>query len=181
MAPNRSMSPADVAQGPSVGSPPPLSKRDKRRTALFDKLNHMIKNFNQNLRPHYEAQLNALQVDINLIMRANPYQNQPLPDSAAEIEQTVHKLFGGQLPVDPSAEQDFVATVGKLYAEFAIHVNDLQQEKDEAIAVTAVSLHARGRNVLSREYRMLTRCSSARTSIMRPSTSLTESTGSTSR
>lgn len=132
------MSPMDVAQ-PLSGSPPPLSKRDKKRTMLVDKLNAMIRDFNQNLRPHYEAQVQAIQVDINLIMKANPYQNTPLPESGEEVDQIIQELFGGPLQLDPIMEQDFHAEAGKYYSQFAKEVNDLIEEKDVALTMLAVS------------------------------------------
>lgn len=144
MAPNRSVSPVDIAHGLSPTSPQAQapSKRDKRRTALIDKMNHMVQSFNQNLRPHYEAQLNAMQVDINLIMRADPYQNAPLPDTAHEIDQVIHDLFGGQIPADAVAEPDFLAEAGKLYGKFAIEANNLMEERDVALTMLAVSSRA---------------------------------------
>lgn len=138
MAPNRSMSPTEPALPTSGTSPPPLSKRDKKRSMLLDKLNTMIKDFNQNLRPHYEAQMQATQVDINLILKANPYQNTPLPDSGEEIDQVIQDLFGGQLQLDPAGEQDFHAEAGKWYSQFAKGVNDLIEEKDVALTMLAV-------------------------------------------
>lgn len=137
MAPNRSTSPVDAAQ-PRSGSPQPLSKRDKKRTMLMDKLNAMIRDFNQNLRPHYEAQVQAIQVDINLIMKANPYQNAPLPDTREDVDQIIQELIGGPLQLDPIMEQDFQAEAGKMYSQFASKVNDYIEEKDVALTMLAV-------------------------------------------
>ncbi|KAF2096956.1 hypothetical protein NA57DRAFT_58836 [Rhizodiscina lignyota] len=138
MAPNRSISPQDVPMVHPTASPPrQISKIEKKRSQITDKLSLMIKEFNQNLRPHYEAQLNAIQVDINLITRADPYQTTPLPDSPEEVQKVIHELFGGQIPADPVAAEDFTAQAGKLYEEFAIKVNDLMEQRDVALAMLA--------------------------------------------
>lgn len=135
MAPNRSLS-------PDLGSPPPAqSKRDKRKQLINDKLQSMIQNFGTNIRAHYEAQITAAQVDINMIMRANPYQNRPLEDGGEEIAKTISDLFKGQLPVDPVAEGSFTAEAGKWYVQYVKQVNDLMEDRDRQITMLAVSVY----------------------------------------
>jgi len=97
MARNQSPSPAELMiTGRSLSPPPvPQSKRDKRRTMLGDRLTDMVASFNANLRPHYEAQANAIQVDIGLILRADPYKNKPLEDDADEISNLIQNAVAG--------------------------------------------------------------------------------------
>jgi hypothetical protein len=97
---------------------------------LSERLQDMVSSFNANLRPHYEAQANAIQVDINLIHRADPYQNKPLEDSPDEIDNLIRNTVGGKMPVDPVAEADFLADAGKLYKKFVHEVNDALEDRD---------------------------------------------------
>jgi hypothetical protein len=140
MARNRSASPDMMSR--HSGSPAPVqqSKRDKRRQALQDRLQEMISNFSGNLRPHYEAQANALQVDINLIHRADPYQNKPLDDRPEAINELIRSTVGGKIPADPVAEADFLADAGKLYRQFVHQVNDAMEERDIGLTLLHVSL-----------------------------------------
>jgi hypothetical protein len=121
------------------GSPQPaLSKRDKRRTMLTERLNDMVSSFSTNLRPHYEAQANAIQVDINLIMRADPYQNKPLDDDPEDISKLVATVIGNNKPAESVAEDDFAVGAGKMYTEFVHKVNDAMEERDVNLTVVAV-------------------------------------------
>ena len=144
MARNRSASPADIMSRHS-GSPAPVqqSKRDKRRAMLSEKLQDMVTSFNANLRPHYEAQANAIQVDINLIHRAELYQNKPLEDGTEDIANLIQSTVGGKVPTDPVAEADFVADAGKLYTQFVHEVNDALEERDVNLTLLHVSLIAK--------------------------------------
>ncbi|KAE9982531.1 hypothetical protein EG328_010813 [Venturia inaequalis] len=132
MARDRSTSPGELIARHIGASPPPLpqSKRDKRRTMLTDKLNDMIASFGTNLRPHYEAQANAINIDINLIHHADPYQNKPLEDDPDEIAKLISSTTGGKVPSEAVAEQDFYAGAGKMYTEFVHEVNNAMEERD---------------------------------------------------
>ncbi|KAF2178245.1 hypothetical protein K469DRAFT_642888 [Zopfia rhizophila CBS 207.26] len=132
MARNRSPSPADnFPLGHSATSPQPLiSKRDKRRTMLADKLAEMITSFSDNRDSHYRAQLAALQADINLIIKADPYANKALNDSGEEAQELIAQIMGNSLPSAPSAGTDYISQVGKYYARFVESVNDALEERD---------------------------------------------------
>ncbi|KAF1989775.1 hypothetical protein K402DRAFT_444781 [Aulographum hederae CBS 113979] len=136
MARNRSMSPASEYNGANSGSPPPpLSKRDKKRAVVSEKLNDLLASFNSNLRPHYDAQISAVQVDMNLIMRADPYANKPLDDSGDDVADTVNSVVGTQTPTDQAGQNDFKIDSGKFYTEFVHKVNDAQEERDINLAL----------------------------------------------
>jgi hypothetical protein len=139
MARNRSPSPDMISR--HSGSPAPIqqSKRDKRRQMLSDRLQEMVSSFSGNLRPHYEAQANAIQVDINLIHRADPYQNKPLEDQPEEINNLIRNTVGGKIPADLVAEADFLADAGKLYTKFVHEVNDAMEERDINLTLLHVS------------------------------------------
>src|SRR5699024_1955426 len=63
---------------------PPISKRDKRRSALQERLQDLTASFSQNRDAQFRQQLHALQCDMTLINNADPYVPGPLPDSAEE-------------------------------------------------------------------------------------------------
>lgn len=79
---------------------------------------------------HYRAQLAALQADINLITKADPYANKPLEDDGEEAKELIAQIMGDTAPVAPSAGTDYVAQVGKHYARFVDAVNDAIEERD---------------------------------------------------
>ncbi|KAF2787047.1 hypothetical protein K505DRAFT_379846 [Melanomma pulvis-pyrius CBS 109.77] len=132
MARNRSPSPADnFPLGHSATSPQPqVSKRDKRRNMLAEKLAEMMASFSDNRDSHYRAQLAALQADINLILKADPYANKPLDDDGEEASELIAQIMGSNVPSAPSAGTDYIAQVGKHYARFVEAVNDAMEERD---------------------------------------------------
>ncbi|CAI6324832.1 unnamed protein product [Periconia digitata] len=132
MARNRSPSPAEnFPLGHSATSPQPqVSKRDKRRNMLADKLTEMMTSFSDNRDSHYRAQLAALQADINLILKADPYKNKPLEDGGEEASELITHVMGNTVPAAPSAGTDYVAQCGKHYARFVDAVNDAMEERD---------------------------------------------------
>jgi hypothetical protein len=141
MVRNGSPSPADnFPPGHSVTSPQPQpSKRDKRRNMLADKLSEMMATFSDNRDSHYRAQLAALQADINLIMKADPYKNEPLEDSGQEASELISQIMGNNVPTAPSAGTDYVAQCGKHYSRFVDAVNDAMEERDYNLTMLYVS------------------------------------------
>lgn len=140
MSPSPQLSPV---LGPSykmerhhTNSPPQqLSKRDKRRTLLADRLEEITRHFSQNRDIHYREQLQALQIDMNLIMEADAHGKEPLPSSPEAVEalveeniKTVRKTLGAIPP--PRA--------GKIYAAFAKEINDAIEERDSALTMYMV-------------------------------------------
>ncbi|ORY13031.1 Sds3-like-domain-containing protein [Clohesyomyces aquaticus] len=132
MARNRSPSPTEhIPLGHSATSPQPMvSKRDKRRTMLADKLGEMMASFSDNRDFHYKAQLAALQADFKLILKADPYSNKPLEDGGAEANELIAQVMGTNMPAAPSAATDYIAQVGKHYMRFVEAVNDALEERD---------------------------------------------------
>ncbi|KAF2020719.1 hypothetical protein BU24DRAFT_361245 [Aaosphaeria arxii CBS 175.79] len=132
MARNRSPSPGDkLPLGQSATSPQPqVSKRDKRRNMLAEKMGDMAASFSDNRDSHFRAQLQALQADINLILRADPYANKPLEDNGEEARDLIKQIMGENVPTAPSAGTDYVAQVGRNYARFVDASNDAMEERD---------------------------------------------------
>lgn len=141
MVRNGSHEPADnFPLGHSATSPQPQpSKRDKRRNMLADKLAEMMASFSDNRDSHYRAQLAALQADINLIMKADPYANKPLEDGGEEAAELISQIMGNAVPTAPSAGTDYVAQCGKYYSRFVDAVNDAMEERDYNLTMLWVS------------------------------------------
>ncbi|KAG9985584.1 hypothetical protein KCU78_g20726, partial [Aureobasidium melanogenum] len=110
--------------------PQPLSKRDKRRNNITDKLADMIQTFTQDQHQHYRAQLQAIQVDMTMILRANPYENSPLDDSAEDVEREIENVTGGSLPNTDAAVKDYLALAGKRYHEYVQQINHALEQRD---------------------------------------------------
>ena len=123
-------------------SPPllPVSKSDRRRRQLQDKLADMVTNFSKDRDQHYRAQLHALQVDMNLIVRADAYADSPLDDDPDTIRELVRDITGGSLPQNPAALQDFLAMAGRGYQDFARQINKAQEERDAALTMLWVRI-----------------------------------------
>jgi hypothetical protein len=140
MSPSPQLSPV---LGPSfkmerhhTNSPPQqLSKRDKRRTLLADRLEEITRHFSQNRDIHYREQLQALQIDMNLIMEADAHGKEPLPSSPGSIEALVEeniKALRKAVAANPPSR------AGKLYAAFAKEINDAIEERDAALTMHMV-------------------------------------------
>lgn len=114
--------------------PLPLSKRDKRRTQLSERLAEITAMFSANRDQHYREQLGAIQVDMSLIMHADPYSNVPLPDTGDEIADLVQSVAGGNSQFMMQAMNGGVVSIaGKIYSDFAGEVNDAMEERDVAM------------------------------------------------
>ncbi|KAL8784779.1 MAG: hypothetical protein Q9213_003759 [Squamulea squamosa] len=76
----------------SHSPPPTLSKRDKRRNAMIERLRDIEEKFASNKDFYYRQQLQALQRDASIITYAEPYRNQPLDelDELLDADENVH-------------------------------------------------------------------------------------------
>ncbi|GAB7358884.1 hypothetical protein MBLNU230_g4107t1 [Neophaeotheca triangularis] len=126
MAHGRQPSPSAGSHSPA---PQPLSKRDVRRKRIVERLDRMLLTFNSNQHQHYRAQLQAIQADMTLILRADPYNGAPLEDGGEEIAQMVRDL-GANVQGDTQAREDFDALAGVRYREFVREVNDQIEVRD---------------------------------------------------
>ena len=103
----------------------------------------MIETFSGNQHQHYRAQLQAVQVDMTLILRADPYAQDGenggmLEDGGEEIRQMVDSI-GAQVPDDEAAQRDYYALAGTRYKEFVRQVNDCVEKRDADLT----ALHVR--------------------------------------
>lgn len=138
-----SPSPADspimshsMAQRHHTNSPPQqVSKRDKRRIMLSDRLDELTKSFSNNRDAHYREQLQAIQIDMNLIMEADPHGSGTLPNQPDEIDQLVADNIKA---VSRKALGQAPPRAGRIYADFARAVNDAVEDRDAALVAHQV-------------------------------------------
>ncbi|EEH08490.1 conserved hypothetical protein [Histoplasma capsulatum G186AR] len=118
---NRSRSP------PS--NPQPVSKRDKRRSALQDRVHDLAETFSNERDYYFRKQVHDLQNEMALISNSQLYDTEPLSDSPEMISELVEKL---------SAAGHLVAETipsGKWYANFVQEMNQMKEERDLELAV----------------------------------------------
>ncbi|KFY20863.1 hypothetical protein V491_03365 [Pseudogymnoascus sp. VKM F-3775] len=113
----------------------PLSKRDKRRTALIDRLNDITMQFSANKDQYYREQLGVVQQDIALILHAIPYVEDPTKETTVELLSVIHKLTRG----DPRAlqsikEGDLEGVGGRIYHEFRDEIQDAMERRDASLS-----------------------------------------------
>ena len=125
--------------------PAPLTKRDIRRHRMVEKLQGMVDSFSSNQHQHYRAQLQAVQADMTLILRADPYSTSfaeastgVLEDGGEEIRSMIESM-GAQLPTDEAAQRDYWALAGSRYRNFVRQVNDSVEQRDADLTALYVS------------------------------------------
>ncbi|KAL8712652.1 MAG: hypothetical protein Q9220_003183 [cf. Caloplaca sp. 1 TL-2023] len=114
-------------------SPPPMSKRDKRRHAMTDRLHDIGATFAENREYHYRQQLQALQRDANLITNADPYRNRPLDDLLENVEPDYPISTAGSRgqPHGPSLSNgERPPQAGKWARKFVEEVNTAMEDRD---------------------------------------------------
>ncbi len=123
------------------GTPPPqpLSKRDKRRTQLIDRLHEITMQFNDNKDQYYRNQLQAIQIDTSLILHADPYKEDPLGDTGDEVQEMISKATGANPHTMAALAKGGIGSIaGKIYSEFANEVNNAMEARDAALTTHKV-------------------------------------------
>ena len=117
-------------------SPPaiPISKRDKKRNQHIAHQQDLVDEFTLNRDHHYRSQLVALQLDMNLITQADPYNPEPLEDSADEIARLVEEAASGT-----PYQTDMSKMAGRWYSEFVHEVNEAKIAKEIELTQLKVS------------------------------------------
>ncbi|KAI5289641.1 hypothetical protein KEM54_003516 [Ascosphaera aggregata] len=130
--------------------PPPVSKRDKRRTALHERLQDLHDTFGNARDIVFRQQIHTLQVEMALIASAQPYGLEPLNDAPEEIARLVEQVSSmGQLTPD-------AASAGKWYSRFLQEINRTKEEKDAELAALMFR-HQQELNRIHREFNFRSR------------------------
>lgn len=111
----------------------PQSKRDKKRFALADRLAEITSQFSANRDVHYREQLQALQIDMNLIMEADAHGKSLLPNIPQEVDLMVKENVGR------TRMKNVAPRAGRVYMDFAREINDAMEDRDGALTMHEVS------------------------------------------
>jgi hypothetical protein len=113
---------------------------------LSERLADITAQFSSNRDAHYREQLQAIQVDINLIMESDPHSTYKLPDDPEDIDnlvlENVRKTMRNPVGAVPPPR------AGRVYAEFVKEVNDAVEMRDAAMTAHQVGLFS------SRDFRV---------------------------
>lgn len=117
-------------------SPPtqPLSKRDKRRHVLSEKVEELTNSFAQNREGHFRHYVKALQHEMHLIINADPYTVGPMEDSGEEIARLV-----AEASANSPYSTGMTSLAGSWYNKFVQEVNKTKEETDTELALISVS------------------------------------------
>jgi hypothetical protein len=118
--------------GGASGAP---SKRDKRRTALQERLQELTAQFSHNRDIQFRQQLHALQCDMTLINNADPYGPGPLLDTADSIAALIEETVGG----GSKFAKEMAGLAGSWYSRFVQQVNQVKETRDANLTATMVS------------------------------------------
>ncbi|KAK0514265.1 hypothetical protein JMJ35_002882 [Cladonia borealis] len=118
----------------------PLSKRDKKRLNMADRLTEISNNFTANRDTFYRQQLQAYQADINYIQQANPYSNKaleyPTDDPSEEAAGSAAASTQGSLRTTQQTHQNSIGRTelpfktGRHTAQFVQNINDAMEKRD---------------------------------------------------
>ncbi len=122
-----------------------MSKRDKRKNALTDRLRDISANFANNRDFFYRQQLQTYQVAMNYISEAKPYDNKPLDDLGDNIIENISETVSGNVqagqraaPVGSQPRFQAPPRSGKWAATFVQEVNAAMEERDAQLTLVAV-------------------------------------------
>lgn len=121
-----------------------LSKRDKRRTALSERLHDISANFAQNRDSHYRAQLHSLQLAMNFVNNSEPYNDRPLNDNPNDIFEQLNAAVTDNAQRDAQAAArlnmlEVPAGTEASAAAYVQEINDHLETRDATLAAIAVS------------------------------------------
>lgn len=123
--------------------PQTISKRDKRRLALSDRLTEITTNFTGNRDGYYRSHMHMLQLDISYISNAVLYENKPLEDLSEDILEGLTANIPGPANAPRSAlrlsDLEAPPRAGNAAAKFVHEINDEFEEKDARLTLLAVS------------------------------------------
>ena len=112
----------------------PLSKREKKRSAIENRLKEITTSFTANRDMRLRNQLNSIARDIIYINQCDPHQDKPLDDGPDDL-----MLDVSGAPVSASTEGESRVPLGKHALNFVNDVNDAMEDRDANLVKTHVS------------------------------------------
>lgn len=123
-----------------------LSKRDRRRIALQERLAEISLNFAENRDANYRKQLQQYQADINFINAAQLYDNKPLLEPGEEDDDKIDVKSATSVrqqpsnPINGNNRHEIQPKTGRHAAGFVNEVNDALERRDVDLTGSAVCL-----------------------------------------
>ncbi|KAI8964756.1 Sds3-like-domain-containing protein [Daldinia sp. FL1419] len=114
-------------------SPPPQSKRDKRRQAVNDRLTVLADKFSRDKDKHYRDELQKIQIDVNLVGRVDPYADRPLDAidrEYREIQQATNAQQAANASTNGSPKRSLLEMAGPTFSEWVHQIEDLVEHRD---------------------------------------------------
>ncbi|KAI1930794.1 hypothetical protein LOZ58_001047 [Ophidiomyces ophidiicola] len=118
----------------------PLSKRDKRRTAIHDRLTDLREAFANNRDYHFRQHVHELQNEMALIANSEIYGEWPMSDAPEDVSKQLKQLAASGHTVSETP------VTGKWYSKFVDEINRSKEERDVELTVVM----NRHRDVLNR-------------------------------
>ncbi|CAM1504172.1 Fc.00g017630.m01.CDS01 [Cosmosporella sp. VM-42] len=134
MAASDAAVPAALSGRADRRSPPPaasVSKRDRKRQALMERLTSMTDKFQRERDMTYRDQLQKIQFDANLVQRFDPYDPKVL-EVISEMQKE-HKTIQG-IPVNAENARSLLEMAGIKFSDFIEEVEDLVEIRDFNLA-----------------------------------------------
>ncbi|EAS32450.3 deacetylase complex subunit Sds3 [Coccidioides immitis RS] len=107
----------------------PLSKRDKRRTAIHDRLNDIREAFTNNRDYHFRQHVHELQNEMALIANAEVYDEWPMSDAPEDVANQLKQLAASGHTVSEAP------VTGRWYSKFVDEINRSKEERDVELTV----------------------------------------------
>jgi len=118
------------------GSPTLLSKRDKKRQMLIDRLSALGDKFGLDRDRAYREQLQKIQVDTNLVMRVDAHSERPLDTLDDEHLQLSRANSEANNHPGP---RTLLEMAGPRFQDWIVNVQDLVEERDYYLTKYTVS------------------------------------------
>ena len=136
-----------------LSASPPLqqavSKRDKKRMAMTDRLAELSNNFAENRDFYYRDRLRSFHADIAYISNAQLYDNKYLDDAGVDTLDKFHANVAAntqgslraaqQAQLNGNGRLQIPAVLGRHAAAFVQEVNDALEQKDVDLVTATVS------------------------------------------
>ncbi|KAI1780959.1 Sds3-like-domain-containing protein [Hypoxylon cercidicola] len=108
-------------------SPPPATKREKKRQVMNDRLALLQVKFSRDKDKHYRDELHKIQIDVNLLSRVDPYTDRPLDAIDREyrdMQQTMSSSGNG------SPKRSLLEMAGPTFSEWVQQIEDFVEHRD---------------------------------------------------
>ncbi|KAI1388931.1 Sds3-like-domain-containing protein [Hypoxylon trugodes] len=113
-------------------SPPPQSKRDKKRQVLNDRLATLSDKFSRDKDKNYRDELHKIQIDVNLVGRVDPYADRPLDAIDREYReiQAANAQQAASAPTNGEPKRSLLEMAGPTFSDWVHQIEDLVEHRD---------------------------------------------------